>query len=466
MSEKGTLINRTPTTRKFGEGTLPPEITPAPGPFSIIERAFTHISVSDINLESLETLGDAVLNEAVVMIIVTNWPNLTKEKGQVANMKKYHTSNENIAVYAQTLGLLPWIVRDKDIRLKEKERADVFESFIGALTMIGEFYIGDQMGLAIARLFLNKFFSEQEWHPGNPQFYEAPQNLYNDWKTSTPDAFRIKEFKNKYRNLQDKQWIYTFIVKDTKDEKGTDGPIYRKTGKRKIELMGIADNKDDAERKVFKELALILNIKRGEINIQRRKKQEANPEINKLMTELEKLGKERGEEVYVPAKDFRGERFFIYIKAKRKEKLGKRILHYDETVASGSGATEVEALSNAVLKYSSKNLFKSILGTDVGLFDDQEITDAIRVSSFTVPLPQTSKSDVTIVKVEVTSLTENVFTKGPKEMKETREGQEFRKISGHKPRKPGKFSKDVKDSGKSQTPPKPKTRSSNAYENM
>ena len=381
-------VNRRHVTKGYPET----EEVPAKGPFEIIKRAFTHAFVSSVNLESLETLGDGVLNETVVMIIVGNWPNLLTQAGQVANMKKYHTNNVNIAKYAEQIGFVKWVVRDRRAGLNGKERADVFESFIGALVLIGEFYIGEQMGLAIARLFLNKFFAQQEWHPENPEFYESAENLWNDWKTSL--SLRPPQLK-KIPHYDEDSDVWTMTLRASDSEGREKGPIELRTGKKSLSFTRSARNKEDAEGLAFRELTDELKLRRADINTQRRQKQELNPEMKVEVDRLEKYAAslDPPREVKIPARKMRGGISYVFIKEVKHAQLGSRTLTYEATVASGWAEgenQEVKAMKNAVTNFIAKAEWTSIAGTEEE-YNPDEITDNIKVSA-EVPCKEKPKS--------------------------------------------------------------------------
>lgn len=341
----------------------------AEGPFAIIRRAFTHAYVSDLNMESLETLGDGVLNEAVVMIIVGNWPNLLLQPSQVANMKKYHTNNVNIANYAQKLGFVRWIVRHPNQGLDSKERADIFESFIGAIVLIGEFYIGSQMGLAYARLFLDKFFATETWYPENSEFYEVPETLYNDWTTSLPAGAAPKS-NSKIRREDDGTWRYTRTISDS--DKSKVKAITDKTGISAISFSAVARKKDEAEHSVMQKIAIELKLSRTDINIERDKKRASMPEISNVINEILKIGRQTNKNIYVAAAKKAGRRVFVFVKERAKAKIGGRELQYERFVVNGEGETEVEALKDALGKMRRGQLYKTVAGFEYEIWNPDE----------------------------------------------------------------------------------------------
>lgn len=345
------------------------------GPFSIIRRAFTHSLVNDINLEALETLGDGVLNETVAMIIVTNWPNLLASAGHVANMKSYHSSNAQIAKYAEKLGFYRWIVRVPGQGLNSKERGDIFESFIGALVLIGEFYIGDQMGLAIARLFLNQFFKTVEWHPEDTEFYEPPKSLWNDFTLSLPKDQNVKKMILKSRQIDD-IWKVTLIVEDVAE---TGGPLHKKCGENKLTFRARNRNRDLAETEVFHALRKKINLKRKDIIEQRRIKQSEKEDIFKYVKMLDQFNEKTGRNLFIPGSKKRGKRVFVRIEEEVSAVVGGKRLVYNMTITSAwaentniPGEAEIKATQEAYNKLITGKLFKPIPGADLDFYNPDE----------------------------------------------------------------------------------------------
>lgn len=348
-------------------------------PFDLIRRAFMHRNVSTISLENLETLGDVVLNEAAVMIIVTNWPNLLNQAGQVADMKRYYTNNTNVAEYAKDLGFIRWIARTKDQGLNSKERADVFESFIGALVLVGEFYIGDQMGLVLARRFLNKFLATRNWYPEDPDFYMAPSNLWNDYKTSLPGPDSEKPFlkpkKDPYETRDEEGlWHLSFTVQDPKGVEN--GLVKKATGRSYVKFSAVSRNKEDAKTELYQKLVKTMKLNRSDITYQRKLKRDQDSKLKDLMNELNEFAvseaKRTGRkqrEFEVPAKQQRGGKTFIFIREIKHEIVGdanfpNRELTYGRTIASGVGTSEEEALKDAIHNLKTGKTFLAAPGTD------------------------------------------------------------------------------------------------------
>lgn len=182
------------------------------GPFYLFVKAFTHSYVSEINLETIETLGDSIFNFSVVSFIFRNWPNLRAEK-VVDNMKQFYTNNERQGVsYARQLHFPRWFRTDPILHASPDDLSDNFEAFIGALYMIGEFYIGDGIGQFIATEFSYKLLSLQEWHPDSLEFYSISSTLFNDWLQAVEPGRKPVMQTTEKQNENNGMWIHNIVL--------------------------------------------------------------------------------------------------------------------------------------------------------------------------------------------------------------------------------------------------------------
>jgi hypothetical protein len=335
----------------------------AEGPFSIIKRAFTHSFLNDMNLETLETLGDAVLNAAVTFIIVHNWPNLLVEVKQVANIKKYHTNNTNLAQYAAKLGLIRWIVR----------HADVFEALVGAIALIGELYIGKEMGFIYAKEFLVHFFSTEKWYPYDSEFYEVGETLYNDWVTALPKNAQPKLIKRAKRDKDTGMWHFTVSTED--GETSSVKSITAKMGVPRISFSAVSRKKDDAEHSVMMALAGALKLTRKDINVERDKKHASNAEIFPIVQQIIEIGAKYGKKVFVTGSKRAGKRHYVFVKEEVKAKMSKTTLTYNRFVVNGEGNNEKEALEDARGKMARGEFYKTVVGVEYEIWNPDATED-------------------------------------------------------------------------------------------
>lgn len=337
-------------------GKTPTERIAVGGPFEILEIAFTHSFVSNRNLEVLETLGDAILESSVTLFILMNWPNM-REAGRIANMKKFYVNNEQLSKYADQLTFPRYLKRDALAGLKLKDKADTFESFIGALTLIGEYYIGDHMGEAIARTFLAKFYALQEWYPDNPTYYDTASNLYNDWRNALPDD-RKPSYNVTYKQSADGVWrvVVTISGKEVLDMTGSK-PTLRGTGE--------AQFKAAAKERALAQIHEQLGLERATIERVRRSKRVENPEMQRQMQILQNTFPDR--KLTITRREARGGKSFVFIEEEIQTTSGSMTITFTETRARGMGDNEAEAIRDAVSRITSGNIYTPIQASNLNL---------------------------------------------------------------------------------------------------
>lgn len=336
-------------------GGISPEVA---GPFGLITMAFTPKYLQDINMEILEGLGDAVLGSVLISYIVKNWPNLRSAK-VLADMKQYYTKNATFAVYADQLNLLKWVRRDPEGGMTTKDKADVFEAFVGAIAMIGEFYIADHMGYALVSEFMFKFYSLQEWHVDNPSFYQVQSSLYNDWTEALPNHLKPVLAIDDGRTTTDGYHIVALTVSGSE--------VMRILRKDSYQVSASAPFKSDAEEAAFLALNRALNVTREAIVKIREGKREQNNRFGQLIRDFNSQFPDRN--LQISSADKRGQRYFVFIKEEKTEKVGKDTVVFFESVARGIGASDEAAVEDAIRNYRNNNLLQPIFGTNEALDD-------------------------------------------------------------------------------------------------
>lgn len=335
------------------------------GPFSIIRHAFTDEKISEINLTTLEFYGDKRLGMVVQIFLMVNFPNIRSSE-QLTNMLKYYVSNTTLANFADQLGMPAWLVRDQYAGVLLKERANVFESFIGALLLIGEIYIGFMVGETITRVFLDKFLSLQLWTL-DASFYVTPSTLLNDWLLALPQKDKPKESKQ-HQQLSDGTHSYTYKL---------EGEIIRKMcGRSKVIGRGNHAQKTDAKEIAIAEISQEIGLTRNTIDEVRSIKR-SNPNWKaqeaRIYAKFPKL-KDSMPTFRFPNAKRRGGggkigKFFFYIEEWITENIGKNKTGFYEAVARGIGDTELDAFKNAVDNLLNGNRLTPVYGTDLYLAD-------------------------------------------------------------------------------------------------
>ena len=122
----------------------------------LFQQAFTHVSLTNEtqkkvpNYETLELLGDSILDMQVCLYIYFNYPHYSE--GQMSNLKKLMVREKTLAMLSKEIGFSNFLklgVGEKKNKNKQKISilADVFESFIAVLYL--------EKGSVIVKKFLD-----------------------------------------------------------------------------------------------------------------------------------------------------------------------------------------------------------------------------------------------------------------------------------------------------------------------
>lgn len=126
-----------------------------PEGMALYAQAFTHFSVSPVNYEWLEILGDATLNKSVVWYINNRFPQLHNAEGVkvIARLKIRLVSKNNFSEIAEQFGFLPFIqVNEENMKTKLNLKSlleDVLEAFFGATEILIDRHFGQGTGYQI-----------------------------------------------------------------------------------------------------------------------------------------------------------------------------------------------------------------------------------------------------------------------------------------------------------------------------
>lgn len=129
---------------------------------ALYEQAFTHYSVSGLNYEWLEILGDATLNKCIVWYINGRFPQLRNAEGVkvIARLKIKLVSKNSFSEIAEQFGFLPFIrMNEENMRASLNLRSvleDVLEAFFGATELLIDKHFGEGSGCGVCfRLLKN-----------------------------------------------------------------------------------------------------------------------------------------------------------------------------------------------------------------------------------------------------------------------------------------------------------------------
>lgn len=311
------------------------------GPFEILERAFTHKYVTTFNSESLETLGDAILKSAMYLFVFKNWPTIL-EPALLTRMGQTYLVNYQFANYSDQLGFTQYINHDINSGLNVKERADAFESFVGAITMIGEFFIGDGIGNYIATEFCMKFYALQQWEPYDEEFYIIPSSLYNDWRQALPAGKKPLLSTKEWQN-EDGSWTKSLYIGGE--------VLVPFVQDNKLAVVGYGTTIKEASENAYNLVVQKLSISRKAIDDIRRTKQSETPEIDVQVTRLERMNSK----AVISRIEGRAGRRYAFVQEPEQRKAGTRTVTIWVNKTRGIGMTDTEAVKDAVDAYEEKN---------------------------------------------------------------------------------------------------------------
>lgn len=361
------------------ELNVPPQASDLYGPFTIIRQAFTSEFVSTVNLTTLEFYGDGALKAGLQSFMMINFPNW-RAAGTLNDVYSYYSDKYRLAAYSEQLDMPRWLIRDSVARVTFKEKSDIFESFIGALKMIGELYIGYMVGDAISRGFVEKFYATQEWFT-DPREYDNTPKLLNDWFLAVPakDRPTLKPGRDKRgQQLADGTHTYSMTMKGRIIRDLTNGRTDEVTGS------GADTYKAIAERQAKEVLINELGITRETIEEIRAVKRDS-PAWREQKERLESKFPKR--KFHYPAAKARGGGRYIMIQELREPAIGTKRLPFYETVSSGFGFDEIEAFKEAVDNLIVGKVFTPVSGQNVFL-EDPDVTPAfLRDTSTKKPTP-------------------------------------------------------------------------------
>lgn len=136
--------------------------------------AFTDTSaLTSDNFETLEWYGDSACDYAFVDYIIKKFgKRINQERG--TNMKKYYMSKYYQADIAVKYGMDKLVIKSSKIKeLTADLTGDIFESFFGAMVLIGDTYIGPTVGFAFLRKAFEKIFDEENIDVEDDDKYNA-----------------------------------------------------------------------------------------------------------------------------------------------------------------------------------------------------------------------------------------------------------------------------------------------------
>lgn len=114
----------------------------------LLTESFTHKSISSVNYERLEFLGDAVLQLIITKYLYKTYPSI--DEGSLSREKQSIVSRKTIAKVSLQLGLINFLISknldfNSSASLKSTISANLIESLIGALFLDSDYSMCEEI---------------------------------------------------------------------------------------------------------------------------------------------------------------------------------------------------------------------------------------------------------------------------------------------------------------------------------
>lgn len=152
------------------------------GGFDLYSQAFTHPTANEnVNYETLEILGDSIVNCCIVWYLSRRFPQLNCPQGVkiIARLKINLVSKKMFAEFGKNLGLWDFVSADdetRSLRMK-KTLEDVFEAFFGATQKLVDENIRMGVGYSICYDLIKSLFDEIDISLKYEDLYDAKTRL-------------------------------------------------------------------------------------------------------------------------------------------------------------------------------------------------------------------------------------------------------------------------------------------------
>ena len=144
------------------------------------------------NYEVLEKLGDRILGAVFQLYLFDIMGDDVHVPQTYSDMEKYLLSKSVLADIVEKMGFLRWLQTAEGVPVTQKMKSDLFESFVGAITIAADKYIPEApgMGLVLSKVWLYQVFNtyiRDKIDPQNPAKYVDNRTkineiwLFNKW---------------------------------------------------------------------------------------------------------------------------------------------------------------------------------------------------------------------------------------------------------------------------------------------
>ena len=144
----------------------------APKPLEMFETAFTHRFISDRNYEVFEKIGDKILSSCFGMYLRRRFPN--RNDPEFFNLvETFFCAKPKLKELSSKLGLPRYLINPYLSTTNRSDKEDLFESFIGATTVVCDEFITMHFGYGVAYELLAKIYDDEDIDQDNILKYKS-----------------------------------------------------------------------------------------------------------------------------------------------------------------------------------------------------------------------------------------------------------------------------------------------------
>lgn len=204
------------------------------GGFDLYSQAFTHPTANEnVNYETLEILGDSIVNCCIVWYLSRRFPQLNCPQGVkiIARLKINLVSKKMFAEFGKNLGLWDFVSADdetRSLRMK-KTLEDVFEAFFGATQKLVDENIRMGVGYSICYDLIKSLFDEIDISLKYEDLYDAKTRLKEtfdqygknivDGETGKVTRYGIGQMKWENERIEKIQYVQVYRIQQNNPKK-------------------------------------------------------------------------------------------------------------------------------------------------------------------------------------------------------------------------------------------------------
>ena len=170
---------------------------------NIWKRAFVHKSISTVNYDVLEKIGDKIASTVFLQWLHKMYPDENSPQF-FSEANSMYCSKDYFYNFAEEWNLVPIAeeILPEGIEITDKEKSDLFESFIGAtLNIIDDYYV-EGLGYLVVYKLITPLFETLNIDPAKRESYVTKRTILKDWfdeKYGSDDKYLVKRGNNMIR---------------------------------------------------------------------------------------------------------------------------------------------------------------------------------------------------------------------------------------------------------------------------